>query len=211
MITVPEITKQIVARSRYLSEAMSKGFINNSSLARYIKPEVEQILLREVSTSAIIMALNRLQKDLRPQSKYKNIFKTKPSIELRSNLFEINLANSETLEAKYDQIKNQAKFLVFSKGLSQSTIITSNENYKDLKKVIENEKIISEIHKLSSVTVHLPKDSVSIPGVFYFFLKSLTWEGVNVIEIVSTVSELTLIFEEKDINKAFSILQSLFN
>ena len=47
MITVPEAVGKIVGRSRYLAEAMSKGIINNSSLARYIKPEIEEILIKK--------------------------------------------------------------------------------------------------------------------------------------------------------------------
>ena len=74
MITVPEAADTIIKRSRYLSEAISKGFINNSSLARYIKPEIEEMLTKEISISSIIMALIRLQKNIKPQSKYKNIF-----------------------------------------------------------------------------------------------------------------------------------------
>lgn len=56
MITVPEATKKIVERSRYLVEAMSKGLINYSSLARYIKTELEQMLLKPVSEASILMA-----------------------------------------------------------------------------------------------------------------------------------------------------------
>ena len=44
MITVPEATEKIVKRSRYLSEALSKDLINISSLSRYIKPEIEEII-----------------------------------------------------------------------------------------------------------------------------------------------------------------------
>lgn len=215
MMTVPETAKIIIKRSRYLTEAMSKGFINNSSLARYMKPEIEEMLLKKINDSSIIMALARLQKNLKPQSKYKNIFKTKPTIIIRSNLFEINFINSATLIFRYTQILNlnqeQKFFLTFSKGISESTIIASNEIIKQIKKLTENEKIISEFSNLSSITIHLPKQSVNTPGIFYFFLKSLAWEGVNIIEIVSTVSEFTLIFEDKDVNKAFSILKSLFN
>ena len=68
MITVPEAAEKIIKRSRYLSEAMSKGFINNSSLARYIKPEIEEMVFRKVNESSVIMALNRLQKSLKPQA-----------------------------------------------------------------------------------------------------------------------------------------------
>src|SRR3989344_712353 len=215
MITVPEATNTIIKRSRYLTEAMSKGFINNSSLARYIKPELEEMLLKEINISSVIMALNRLQKNLKPQSKYKNIFKTKPTIIIRSNLFEINLINSEVLITKYSQILSfnggQKFFLTFSKGISESTIIASNDIASQIKEILKHEKTISEFNNLSSITINLPDQSVVTPGIFYFFLKSLAWEGVNIIEIVSTASEFTLILEDKDVNKAFSILKSLFN
>lgn len=215
MITVPEATKKIIKRSRYLSEAMSKGFINNSSLARYIKPEIEEMLLKKVNLSSVIMALNRLQKNLKPQSKYGNIFKIKPTIIVRSNLFEINFVNSNSLSTKCSQIldlnEKQRLFLVFSKGMSESTIIASNEIARDVKEITKHERAISEFNNLSSITIHLPDQSTNTPGVFYFFLKSLAWENINILEIVSTASEFTLIFEDKDVNKAFSVLKSLFN
>lgn len=213
MVTVPEAAEKIIKRSRYLSEAMSKGFINNSSLARYIKPEIEEMLFKKVNDSSIIMALNRLQKNLKPQSRYKNIFKNRPTIIIRSNLFEINFTNSETLDTKYSQIlklkEGQKFFLTFSKGISESTIIASSEIASKIKEIVKDEKTIFELNNLSSITINLPNSSVSTPGIFYFFLKSLAWEGVNIIEIVSTVSEFTLILEDKDVNKAFSILKSL--
>ena len=56
MITVPEAAKKIIERSRYLSEAISKGIINYSALARYIRPEIEQILIKKVSLASVIMA-----------------------------------------------------------------------------------------------------------------------------------------------------------
>ncbi len=215
MITIPEAAKTIIKRSRYLTEAMSKGFINNSSLARYMKPEIEEMLLKKVNASSIIMALNRLQKSLKPQSQYKNIFQAPPTTIIRSNLFEINLVNSETLNTKYLTIlklnTQQRFFLTFSKGISELTIIANNEMREEIKKIVGDEKIISEFNNLSSITIHLPKTAVETPAVFYFFLKSLAWERVNIIEIVSTVSEFTLIFEDKNVNKAFSILKSLFN
>src|SRR3989344_2868726 len=156
MITVPEATNTIIKRSRYLTEAMSKGFINNSSLARYIKPEIEEMLFKKVNVSSVIMALNRLQKHLKPQSKYKNIFKTMPTIIVRSNLFEINFINSVTLVSKYSQILNlnqeQKFFLTFSKGISESTIIASTEIAKQVKEIIKEDEIVSEFNSLSSIT-----------------------------------------------------------
>lgn len=215
MITVPEAAEKIIKRSRYLSEAMSKGFINISSLARYMKPEIEEMLVKKINESSIIMALNRLQKKLKPGFKYSNIFKVPPTIIVISNLAGLNIVNSQGLNEKYEEILNfndEKKYnVIFTKGISESTLIVNNEVYGDIKKILHGEKIISEFNKLSSITIQLPKESINTPGVFYFLLKSLAWEGVNIIEIISTSLELTIIFEDRDVNKAFSILKSLFN
>lgn len=215
MITVIEAAKRIIKRSRYLQEALEKNLINTSSLARYIKPELEEMLVKKTSNSAIIMAIRRIMKDLKPRFTYKNIFKNTPDMITRSNLTEINIANSKDLFEKYSDLirlsKAQAEsFFTITEGVFETTIILSRDLYQDIKKIIKNENVVEEFHDLSSITIRLPKEAIFSPGVFYFFLKSLAWEGVNIIEVVSAYRELTLILERKDTNKAFSIVQSLF-
>ena len=213
MITVPKAAEKIIKRSRYLSEAMSKGFINNSSLARYIKPEIEEILMKKINDSSVIMALNRLEKNLKPHSQYSTIFKNPPTMITRSNLRTISLDNSSQLTTTLETLVENTDpsfFLAFSKGITQTTIVLSDDLYKNLKKLLVGKRRTAEFENLSAITIHLPKKATATPGVFYFFLKSLAWEGVNIIEIISTLSELTLFFEDKDVNKAFSILKSLF-
>lgn len=166
MITVPEATQTIIKRSRYLTEAMSKGIINNSSLARYIKPEIEKMLLKKVSSSSIIMALNRLSHKFKPKYFSGNIFKTPPQI-----IIHFNLESEE----------------------------------------IENLKVQDFAPKnLSSMTIKLPKKAIKTPGVLYFFIKSLAWEGINIVKAETGDLEIILMFEKKDINNAFNIIQSLF-
>jgi len=215
MITVAEGTKRIIERSRYLQEALEKGIINISALSRYIKPELEEMLIKKTSESAIIMAIRRVAKDLRPRFRYKNIFKTPPDMITRSNLVEINVVNSKDLIEKFPQLlklsKSQAEsFFTITEGVFETTIIVSLNLHKDIKKLLKDETIVAEFHDLCSITVRLPEEAIFTPGVHYFFLKSLAWEGVNIIETVSAYREFTLILERKDMNKAFSILQSLF-
>lgn len=215
MITVPEASAKIVKRSRYLSEAFSKGIINISSLARYIKPELEEILDKKVSYSSIIMALNRLSKQIKPQYKFRNIFKAQPDMIVRSNLIEVTVTHSENLIEKYPELlklstPNSKYFFTITKGIFETTIIASRDILKEINKILEKETTVIEFKNLSSITIKLPKEAIQTPGIFYFFLKSLAWEAVNIIEIVSTASEFTLILSEKDTNRAFAIIQSLF-
>jgi len=215
MITIPEATQRIIERSRYLQEALEKGLINISSLAQYIQPELEEMLIKKTSKSAIIMAIRRVAKDLKPRIKSKNIFKTPPDMITRSNLVEINMTNSKTLIDKFPQLLKLSKsqtesFFTITKGVFETTIIASSSLYKETKKCLKEEAIVDKFHDLCSITIRLPKEAAFTPGIFYFFLKSLAWEGINIIEMVSTYHEFTLIVDRKDTNQALSILQSLF-
>ncbi len=216
MITVPQAVKKVVERSRYLSEAMSKGLINLSSLARYMKPEVEEMLMKGVSQASIMMALKRLETQLKPQIKYQDVFKTQPEMIVRSNLVEFTFSKSDDLKKQllkiFELYSNHPKyFFALSEGVTETTIITNQDLYNKIEEIIVKEKVISEFHNLSSITIRMPKEITYTPGVVYFFLKSLAWEGVNVIEVVSTYLELTVVLEDKDVNRAFAILKSLFN
>jgi predicted transcriptional regulator len=40
-------------------------------------------------------------------------------------------------------------------------------------------------------------------------IKRISWEGVNVIEVISTTNEFTYMVNESDVEKTFSILKNL--
>lgn len=215
MITVPEETKRIIERSRYLVEAMSKDLINYSSLARYIKPEVEKVLMKPVSEASIIMAIKRIAEDLKPKFAPLTIFSKTPEMIVRSNLVEFTLKNESSLRKKYKDLSQfysdgQQYFFTLTEGVFETTIIVTSDLKDNIRSILKGEHILSEVQNLSSITIKLPKENVDTPGVYYFFLKSLAWEGINIIEIVSTPNEISLILDDKDINEAFAVLKSLF-
>lgn len=215
MITVPEAVDKIIKRSRYLYEALSKNLINSSSLARYIKPEVEDLTYKEVTETSIMMALTRLQKNLPKGYAQITIFKEAPDMIVRSNLTLIHVQNSPNLLQELSQIEkatqNFQKKALFTYGRVETIILTNKMNLEIIKKILKKEETTQLFPIVSSITIHLPQEAVTNPGIFYFFIKSLAWENINILDILSTRTELTLIFKPEDINAAFSILQSLFD
>lgn len=218
MITVPEAVEKIIKRSRYLSEAISKDLINLSALATYIKPEIEEMLIRKVSKASILMAIRRAKIKLgkKPQSKYKDIFKSPPEMIIRSNLSLISLINSDDLYRNCVDFFNshpiqRKHFFTLTEGLSETTIALSTSLKKEIVKSLKSQQFTLDMDNLSSITIQLPKEAIASYGVFYFFLKSIAWEEINIVAIISTNLELTFVFENKDINKAFAIFKSLFN
>lgn len=214
MITVPEAVEKIIRRSRYLAEALSKNLINDTSLARYIKKEVEELTFKDVTIGSIVVAIKRLKKNFSSGYPQIKIFKEAPDMIVRSNLTLIYVKNSDRLLFKLSQTEKASKVFqkkaLFTYGRVETIILTNKINLESIKKILKGENVTRTFANVSSITIHLGANSATNPGVFYFFLKSLAWEGVNILDILSTETELTLVFNSKDINAAFGILQSLF-
>ena len=55
MITIAQIIEDQIKKSPFLEEALVKGIINYSSLARKLQPIVEKKLVKNVKEGAIVM------------------------------------------------------------------------------------------------------------------------------------------------------------
>jgi hypothetical protein len=55
----------------------------------------------------------------------------------------------------------------------------------------------------------LPTVNTEISGVYYYLLKKIAWEGINVSEVISTTNEFTIVVDTKIVSKAFTVLMDL--
>ena len=216
MQTVPEIVASIVRASPYLEDALAAGIVNHSGLARRIRAEVEREAQKRVQPGAIIVAVGRLARTVSGRGRPpRTVFRRAPDLIVRLNLFEATYANSAELIRKQRELFSRSgqhpqSFLTITRGINETTIIASRELRARILDVCRGERLISQIGHLGSVTVMLPEGTALIPGVYSFILKALAWEGLNVVEVVSTLNEFTIILEDKAIDAAFSIIKRLF-
>lgn len=212
MITIPEVVEQIIRQTPFLEEGLTQGIINYSALARLIKPHIEEQLVKDVQTGAIMMALRRMAKKKLRKSDIKKLFEKNVEMIVRSNLVEYTFSNSQVLVHKIEellgQIKNQNRyFFTITQGVFETDVIVSDEIVSKIQKIFGGENLINKLNNLSCITIRLPEENVVIPGVYYFILKALVWEGINITEIVSTYREFSIILTDSEVDKAFSILK----
>lgn len=216
MITIPETVENIIKKSPFLAESLSQGIINISALARKIKLQVENEVMKEIQIGAIVMALNRLSKRMQAKTtEEKKMFGSAPDLMVRSNLIEITFVNSEFLLQKQrllmERMENSRNyFLTFTLGIFETTIIAGKELKPEIIAIFNEERIISQFDNLSAITVLLPPGTALIPGAYDFILKSLAWENINIVEVVSTFNEFTMILKSIESDRAFSIIKRLF-
>lgn len=213
MISISDALNEIILTNPFIEEGLNRGLINYSAFAREVKPQIEERLYKQVKVGAIVMALKRISENLSKNSK------KQPSLNLtdltvRSNLSEITVLNSPTLPEKNQELLNEVLskkdiICTFSEGIRETTFIMSSILAKDFKRIFKSETAVSEINNLSSITIRLPQEVVYIPGVYYQILKMLAWENINVIEVLSTFTELTIMVESQNVEKAFSVLKRI--
>jgi hypothetical protein len=216
MAAIGKITEDIINRSPFLREAITENLVNVSALARKIKPEVEEIAGKTVKEGAIVMSIKRMDPGYyhRINLKIKNFMGTLGDFLVRSDLEDFTFENSDTLTLKQGemmQLVNDGKdpFYTFCHGVNESTIITSTSLRDQLKNVFRDEKLISHTRDLASITIKLPTVNTEISGIYYYILKHLAWEGLNIVEVISTANEFTVVVNSDDIDSAFSILMQL--
>lgn len=214
MVTVPELVEEEIKNAPFLEEGLSLGLINLSSLARRLQPKIQEKLLKDIQIGAIVMALKRFENNIKINKPKKVASAVLGNITVRSNLIEYTYANSSTLfdkqrELLFDVDKDKSALLAFTHGLFETTLIISSTFAKETEKIFSSEALRCKIDHLSSITLLLSKESINQPGVYYAILKALAWEGINIIEIFSSFTELTIVLENKGVDRAFSTLKKL--
>jgi len=130
---------------------------------------------------------------------------------VRSNITEYTYVNTETLLKKVQALilnigSKREIFLNLSQGVTESTIIASGNIEKEIQQAFRNETLTVKLENLSSISIKLPQDTVDNPGAYYSILKLFALEGINMVEMISTFTEVSLIFRTNDIDRAFSVL-----
>ena len=215
MITVPQLVGEIVGNSPILSENFGEGLINYSSLARKLRPEIENKLFKKVTVGSIIMALKRLHPAHSAAGKQlTEVLGKITDLSMRSNLAALTFANSPTLyECQSGLLSAAAKtsnsFLTISQGIYETSIFISRNLLPEAEKIFQNETNKLRAEGLSSITLILPKEAIDTPGIHYSVFKKLFGSGVNVFDTVTSFTELTIFLRSEDTERAFAVLKKL--
>ncbi len=216
MKTIADYVEESIRKSPYILEAVRDGLLNISAYARQIIPEIEHKYGGEVKITAVIMAIQRMNfgSISYESKKLKALFKKIKDILVRGHLNVYTLQQSHTIASNvaklFHKVGHRSDVMcTFTQGVFECTIILSASESPLFDKIFANEKVIEVQKKLSAFTILLPIENRSLSGVYYFILKQLAWNGINVIEVVSTLNEFTIVVNEKDSGRCFEVLRKI--
>ncbi|MEL6389527.1 MAG: aspartate kinase [Bacteroidota bacterium] len=190
--------------------------MNTSALARYLQDEVNELTEREVQEGAIQMAIKRMPitEQLTLDKSLSSFMRQLGDIIVRSDLVEFSYRVSPTLLSKQAELlqiidEREKYFYSFCKGVHETTIIVSQALIEQVKQIFAGEDQLIKRSGLAAVSVMLPTVNLDTYGVYYSILKRIAWQGINLIEVVSTSHEITLIVSKSDVDQVFSLIMDM--
>lgn len=218
MQSISDVVEKLLSDKPYLAECLAEDLINVSSLSRKVQPEVNEILESDCGIPAIAMAIKRLDLSVqtRISAKMKLVITNLGDIIVRNDLSSFTYKNSTSLEQRKSELMfssnlSDDKFCTITQGVFESNFVVSKAMRAEIEDKFVGEQLISSRHDLASLSVRLPKENVELPGLYYFFFKQFAWNNINVLEVISTTNEFTVVVEEALLEKTFSTIKNLKN
>ncbi len=216
MKTISSVVEEYIKKKPFLQSALAQGIINLTSLSRIVKPEIQDELGKDVRNGAIVMALKRLSDDLEFRATHKivKVLKNIGEITVRSALTDFTFLVSETILSQQAKLlekvnANQDVFYTSSRGVNEINIVLSNTLDAVVEELFQAERCTQKAENLSSITVKLPAENVSVPGIYYFIFQRLAWEGIVLYEVISTTNEFTILVNDEQVDVAFKTIKDL--
>ncbi len=213
MRTIREVLARVIDSTPFLEGALADGIVNLTALARKIRPEVEADLLRPVSIGSLVMALKRLIPSIEDVASSTAFQWNVADLTIRPHLSELTLQWSDTILARQQQLleavrEGAERFVSFIHGVREVTVIMDADLEHLAHEIFNGERCLSRLSDLAAITLRHCSQSVSSTRVHYDTLKRLAMKTIDVVEVISTPTELTVVLDRSEVDRAFSILRT---
>jgi len=209
MVTITHIVQDILERDLFLQEAINREIISYNLLAKHLKPKIETELDKKIKLAAIVMALRRsaekTQKNFQ-KPKFNYYIET-----IKTDICYLSFEESPTLLSKIQKIYSIVDFkkggiLNIIQGNFETSIIINKRYKEDLLDILHDEKLIDNVDDLVSICLIYSKEFLFTPGALYNVMKFVAWENINVLDIILTSTEMSLIVDKNDLMRCFKTL-----
>ncbi len=213
METTRNCVKRIIEKKPFLVESMKLGIISYGNLANMIEQEIQLLSGKPVKHSAVIMALRRYGEGLKKHPIVEEVHDIQYELLIKTNIYDLNIVKTKSA---LEKIKNpylfvsleRGDFLNITVGNNEISIAISERYKKRIHELIRDEKVLYELDDMVALTIIFSGDFLHTHGIVYEAVRKLSWNNINVYEIISTMNELTFVIERSDSINAYEVLQS---
>jgi len=211
MLTTTDCVREIIQKSPFVQETLRLGWLNLSQYAVSIQPEIEKKVWKKVQLGSIVTALGRIRTEI---TEVFDINISINDISLKFPITEFNFSNHPNHPQKIGQLYEQLgtlenSFLNIISGNTEMGIFINSKHTNEVLELFLPQKPNLCVQNLGAVSVKFNPEYLQTTGSVYQILKLLVWKKINLMEVISTYTELTLIVQKADAQKVFDAVSSL--
>ena len=203
MLKISNSVFSIFRASDIARAALQEGILDISAFAEHILPEVEKRTHKKVKKNSISMALYRISKE-------KEFWPLKPKISLE----QVNIKSPlvvVTFEKTKATLNAAAEVSRYShsitQGIHEITLLCDEEKYQKIVEVFEvKPKVL--LRDCLGVSLAFSEAYLKQPNIIYTILSALAIDRINLLEVVSTSTELTLVIHEDQLSLTLQVLKN---
>jgi len=214
--SIARIVEDLISENPMMEDYLARGLINQSALARSILPRIERELGEKPNPQAAIMAIKRYARSAQ-KKKYLGDIKgvlAGCTLNLKSGVTDIAVELRENLFPLFKELSKKVKpgrgeVLSFVQGFAEAAIIV-DDKYADFLLSHLNKRDILVVEKdLVVLYILAPPEFWDVPGIIAYITGQVSARGVNIVDIVTTQTELSLILYKKDASVAFETINRI--
>jgi len=205
-MTTSRTVREIVQNDYVFSFGLQNRILNLTQVARLMRPSVKNALNKDVSIDSIVMALSRMQDDM-VEFAVPNKLKIDQFV-IKKDLALISLQKSKKNLQKILKLKLYAlhndKFYSVSESMSEISLMI-HQSLVELFESYVFDGINFVQRDIAALMIKIPKEYLEITGMFQYFVQRLTLQGVNILEISSTYTELIFYINKESVSDVINL------
>jgi aspartokinase len=210
-----EIVRRRVDRLALVRDALNMGVLNFSAFANSVKDSVEAEFGRKVTREAIVLALKRYEDELKKEVVSDEILEVLRDcrFSLNSGMCDVALERNEKVEdaifaimKDVDWRKNENFYLILS--TSEIEVVLEEKRLKKLESIIPKKRVLSVMKGVSTLEIS-EAHTIDTPGFLYFVSGVMARNSINILQMMSSHTEITFSLRNDDAITAFRLLKEL--
>ncbi len=212
-INVTKFVEEYLRKHPLLTEFLSRELINHSALAREIMEEAKKEGMTP-TLGAVKMAIFRAAENLKSRErgierKLKRIV-GESVIQVQSDLAIITVERGKLIGKlrELSRLMEDARFFQITQGVEIFNILVAREVLPAAVDIIGESNIMEITDGQSAIILISPEENIRIPGFIHLLTSVLSYNGINITQIISCHKDTVFVFERKDAIRAYDVLEN---
>ena len=210
--SISRTVKGIMNSDLYFQDSLQRDYCNITALARLIKPQIDQMLDRNINIESIVTAVKRSKIIYNAPKLPTASVLADSTISVKTDVAKLSIGKSKkTIEKVAKALQNIDNFISVFESILSITFVFDDALLDKVKAMFSNYEILEIEEDLAAIMVHSPEEIIKTPGCAIAFYNQLAYRHINIEDTVSCYTDTIVLVKMGDVGKAFNALTDLIS